>query len=158
MQILTRRQGAFLCFWLSVLFVVVDFCYGDHSTVEVVGLGECADCKEKNIQTSQAFSGLRVTVDCKAASGNFERRGVGELDEYGNFKVSLPHDTVKDDKLIEECYAQLLSASAAPCPTHDGPLSHKIVIKSKTNNEKHTLGPAGKLKFSSQTCASASSG
>ncbi|KAK7341292.1 hypothetical protein VNO80_24218 [Phaseolus coccineus] len=153
MQVLTRRQGALLCF-LSVLFLVAGFCYGHHSTVEVVGLGECTDCNHKNIKTSDAFSGLRVTVDCKAASGDFVRRGVGELDENGNFKVSLPHDIVEADELKEECYAQLLSASAAPCPSHDGPFSTRIVIKSK-GVDKHTLRPAGKLKFSSETCASA---
>lgn len=62
MQIFSRSQGALVCFWLSVLFVVLaGFCYGDHSTVEVVGLGECADCKENNIKTSQAFSGSTLS-------------------------------------------------------------------------------------------------
>lgn len=50
----------------ALLLVSVSFCYGDDppylppmvdQTVEVVGLGECADCKESNIKTSQAFSG-----------------------------------------------------------------------------------------------------
>ena len=156
MQIFTQRQGALLCFWLSLLFVAANFCYGDHSTVEVVGLGECADCKENNIKTSQAFSGLRVTVDCKGASGHFETRGVGKLDENGKFKVSLPHDIVKaeEHELKEECYAQLHSAAAAPCPAHDGLGNTKIVLKSKAD-DKHTLGPVGKLKFSSVTCPSA---
>jgi len=58
MQIFTLRQRALLCSWLFVVFLVLGFCYGgDHSTVEVVGLGECADCIQNNIKTSQAFSG-----------------------------------------------------------------------------------------------------
>jgi hypothetical protein len=51
------HQRALVCLWLSVCFLVLGFCYGDHSTVEVVGLGECADCEKNNIKTSQAFSG-----------------------------------------------------------------------------------------------------
>lgn len=45
---------------LVTLLVSVSFCYADDKTVEVVGLGECADCKESNIQTSQAFSGIDI--------------------------------------------------------------------------------------------------
>jgi hypothetical protein len=95
-----------------------------------------------------------VTIDCKPENGEFKTRGVGELDEEGKFKVSLPNDVVKDGKLKEECYAQLHSASAAPCPAHNGLESSKIVFKSKTD-EKHTFGLAGKLKFSPVTCTSA---
>lgn len=43
---------------LVSLLVSVSFSYGDDRTVEVVGLGECSDCKESNIETSQAFSGV----------------------------------------------------------------------------------------------------
>ena len=100
------------------------------------------------------FAGLKVTIDCKPENGEFKTRGVGELDEEGKFKVSLPNDVVKDGKLKEECYAQLHSASAAPCPAHNGLESSKIVFKSKTD-EKHTFGLAGKLKFSPVTCTSA---
>ncbi|KAI4297723.1 hypothetical protein L6164_037598 [Bauhinia variegata] len=155
MQIFLLRLGARVCFWLSVLFVVIGFCYGDHSTVEVVGIGECGDCKQSNIKNSDAFSGLHVTIDCKLENGHFKTRGSGKLDVKGNFKVSLPNEIVKDGELKEECYVQLHSASsAAPCLAHDGLDHSKIVIKSKTS-EKQTLGPVGKLKFSSVTCASA---
>ncbi|KAJ7967201.1 proline-rich protein 4-like [Quillaja saponaria] len=147
MRILPFCQGALLCFWLS-LFFALSFCYGDHSTVEVVGIGECADCNQNSIKSSHAFSGLRVTIDCKPANGQFETRGVGELDEEGKFKVLLPHEIVKDGKLKEECYAQVHSASAAPCSSHNGLDSNKIVLKSKTD-EKHTFGLTGKLNFTS---------
>ncbi|EEF33122.1 conserved hypothetical protein, partial [Ricinus communis] len=98
--------------------------------------------------------GLRITIDCKPENGEFKTRGVGELDEEGRFTVGLPSHLVKKGKLKEECYAQLHSASAAPCPTHSGLESSKIVLKSK-NNGKHTFGLAGKLRFSSVTCTSA---
>ncbi|KAL2346058.1 hypothetical protein Fmac_000058 [Flemingia macrophylla] len=148
-------QGALACLWfLSVLFVVTGFNNGEHRTVEVVGLGECADCRENNIKTSHAFSGLRVAVDCKSPHGHLRTRGVGALDEYGNFKVSLPQEMVEDGELKEDCYAQLHSASAEPCPSHG---NSKIVTKSVSDdNNKHTLGPAaGKLTFSSALCTSA---
>uniref|UniRef100_A0A2K1Z762 Proline-rich protein 4 n=1 Tax=Populus trichocarpa TaxID=3694 RepID=A0A2K1Z762_POPTR len=153
MRILPVFRGALLCFYVSLVFAAA-FCYADDSTAEVVGIGECADCAQSNIKTVHAFSGLKVTIDCKPENGEFKTRGVGELDEEGKFKVSLQNDVVKDGKLKEECYAQLHSASAAPCPAHNGLESSKIVFKSKTD-EKHTFGLAGKLKFSPVTCTSA---
>ena len=99
-------------------------------------------------------AGLRVTIDCKPENGHFKTRGVGELDEEGKFKVSVHHKIVKDGQLNEECYAQLHSASAAPCPTHNGLESSKVIFKSKANG-KYTFEVAGKLKFSPVTCTSA---
>jgi len=96
--------------------------------------------------------GLRVAVNCRSPHGNFRTRGVGALDEYGNFKVSLPQDMVEDGELKDDCYAQLHSASAEPCPSHG---NSKIVTKS-VSDDTHTLGPvAGKLTFSSAMCTSA---
>ena len=42
---------------LLILLLSSSLCYGIAKTVEVVGFGECADCKENNIKTSQALSG-----------------------------------------------------------------------------------------------------
>lgn len=153
MQLFKERQGTLVCFWLlSLFFVVRGSNYENHRTVEVVGLGECGDCRQNNIKSSHAFSGLRVTVDCKSPHGHFRTRGVGALDEYGNFKVSLPQDMVEDGELKEDCYAQLHSASAEPCPSHG---NSKIVTKSISDDNKHTLMPAaGKLRFSSALCTS----
>ncbi|XP_062082249.1 proline-rich protein 4-like [Humulus lupulus] len=159
------RGGALLCFWLA-LALVVSFCYGDDDkTVEVVGNGECADCAQHSFDTKLAYSGLRVTIDCKTPGRQFKTRGSGELDEEGKFKVSLPNEILnKEGKLNEECYAQLHSSSDGPCPAHDGLESSKILsqtIKATTNDnnndhDKHTFGLAkGKLKFSPITCASA---
>ncbi|XWS62671.1 hypothetical protein CRYUN_Cryun06bG0030900 [Craigia yunnanensis] len=153
MQILPFRGGALVCFLVFSLFVA-SFCNADGKTVEVVGVGECADCAENNFETSKSFSGLRVTIDCKPENGVFKTRGSGELDKEGNFKVSLPEDLVKDGKLKEECYAQLHSVSDDACTAHDGLESSKIVFKS-TSDEKHKFGLKGKLKFSPVTCASA---
>ncbi|XP_059296858.1 proline-rich protein 4 isoform X2 [Lycium ferocissimum] len=143
-------------FYVSlILLFAVSFCYADDKTIQVVGIGECADCKESNIKTIHAFSGLRVTIDCKAGNGKFKTRGEGQLDKDGKFVVSLPKEMVKDGKLKEDCYAQLHSASAAPCPAHNGIEASKIVFtKSENNDEKHTLKPAGNLKFSTALCTS----
>ncbi|KAA8536014.1 hypothetical protein F0562_028492 [Nyssa sinensis] len=148
---LSRR--ALLGFWLLFLIFAVSFCYGDDKTVEVVGIGECADCAESNVKASEAFSGLSVNIDCKLANGEVKTRGVGKLDEEGKFKISLPQAIVKDGKLKEECFAQLHSASAVPCPVHNGIEDSKIVFKSKIDG-KQTFGPAEKLKFSRVTCTS----
>ncbi|MFS7991728.1 hypothetical protein Hanom_Chr12g01074051 [Helianthus anomalus] len=32
-------------------------CFGDDKVIEVVGIGECGDCKESNIKSSHALSG-----------------------------------------------------------------------------------------------------
>ncbi|KAL7002587.1 hypothetical protein U1Q18_003739 [Sarracenia purpurea var. burkii] len=152
---LKSLSGVLLGFWLS-LFFASSFCHGSDKTValEVVGSGVCADCAQSNIKSSQAFSGLRVTVDCKATNGEIKTRGVGKLDDKGRFKVSLPEEILEDGKLKEECFAQLHSASAAPCPAHNGVESSKIIFKSKTDGQ-HTFVTAGKLKFSPATCTSA---
>ncbi|GAV77439.1 LOW QUALITY PROTEIN: Pollen_Ole_e_I domain-containing protein, partial [Cephalotus follicularis] len=154
MRVVSITHGALLCFLMSFLLYASSFCHCKDNSVEVVGIGECADCEEKDIKSIQAYSGLSVAIDCKTENGEFKTRGHGELDKEGKFKVYLPHDIVKDGKLKEDCYAQLHSASAAPCPAHDGLESNKIVFKTKTN-DKHTFGLAGKLKFSPVTCASA---
>ncbi|XP_039065855.1 proline-rich protein 4-like [Hibiscus syriacus] len=153
MQILPVPGGALVCFFLYLF--IVGFSNAGGKTLEVVGVGECADCAENNLETSQAFSGLRVNIDCKPENGKyFKTRGSGELDKHGNFKVSLPEEMVKDGELKEECYAQLHSVSAEPCPSHDGMESVKIVLKS-SSDEKHNFGLKGKLRFSPVTCASA---
>ncbi|GMJ06920.1 proline-rich protein 2 [Hibiscus trionum] len=152
---LVCRGAALVCLLLLLLLLSVSsFC--SAKGVEVVGVGECADCAENNLETTQAFSGLRVTIDCKPENGKFfKTRGSGELDGEGKFKVSLADDLVEDGKLKEQCYAQLHSASAQPCPSHDYLESSKIVFKS-TGDDKHRLGLKGKLKFSPVTCVSAS--
>ncbi|KAL0454122.1 UNVERIFIED_CONTAM: Proline-rich protein 4 [Sesamum latifolium] len=141
------RRGFFL---LSLLLLAVSFCSGDDKTFEVVGTGECADCKENNFKTSHAVSGLHVTIDCKLPTGEIKRVGDGDLDEEGKFKVSLPHEIIEDEqKLKHECYAQLHSAAAVPCPAHKGLDASKIVFKGKT-----TFGPAKNLQFSTALCTS----
>ncbi|KAL8188647.1 hypothetical protein R6Q57_029667 [Mikania cordata] len=142
----------FLLGFLLVLFFCGSFCYAN--TVEVVGFGECADCKDNNIKSSQALSGLKVTIDCKLEDGKFQTRGVGKLNEEGEFKVNLPQEILKDGKLSEECYVQLHNAANAPCAVHNGLQSSKIAFVSKSN-QKHTFSPVGKLKFSSAICNSA---
>ncbi|KAI9181023.1 hypothetical protein LWI28_010496 [Acer negundo] len=149
-----------LCFLVSLL-LASGFCHGyDHQKVEVVGNGECVDCEQNNFKTSQAFSGLKVTIDCQPENGEFKTRGIGELDEDGKFTVLLPDEMVEDGKLKEECYAQLHSSASAsagagtPCPAHGGLESSKIVFKTK-NDDKHIFGLPGKLKFLPVTCASA---
>ncbi|KAG6605001.1 Proline-rich protein 2, partial [Cucurbita argyrosperma subsp. sororia] len=143
-----------LCFFLVSFVFAATLCYADAKTVEVVGVGECAGCKESNIKTSHALSGLKVGIACKSTDGHFKTRGIGELNEEGKFKVLLPNAIVKDEKLKEECYAQLYSASATPCPAHHDLPSSKLILLSKSD-QTHTFGLSGNLKFSPQTCTSA---
>ncbi|GFY94605.1 proline-rich protein 4 [Actinidia rufa] len=144
-------RGAFLGFWV-VLLVATVFCHGDDKAVlEVLGIGECADCAVNNIETSQAFSGLKVTIDCKSEKGELKTRAAGELDKQGKFELSLPEDILENGKLKQECWAQLHSASATPCPAYNGLDSSKIVFKSESAG-KHTFTTAGKLEFSPVTC------
>ncbi|CBI37916.3 unnamed protein product, partial [Vitis vinifera] len=148
--------GTLLGFWVFLLFSVI-FCYGSADQFEVVGVVECADCSESRIKASPAFSGLGVTIDCKLANGEFKTRAVGDVSNEGKFKVSLPEEMVKDGyQLKEECFAQLHSASAAPCPdAQSGLEASKIVLKAKTIGKKNVFGPIANLKFSSLTCTSA---
>lgn len=143
---------ALMCLLVPLL---LSFSYSQGKTVEVVGIGECADCADTKIDTTHAVSGLGVTIDCKTQNGLFKTRGAGELDGEGKFKVSLPDEMVEEDgKLKEECFAQLHSAAALPCPAYDGLDSSKLAFKAKTDDGKHTFSPAGKLKFSPAVCTS----
>ncbi|KAG8364386.1 hypothetical protein BUALT_Bualt19G0123500 [Buddleja alternifolia] len=147
--------GGFFLFLFSLTFVV-SFCNGDDKTIfEVAGIWECADCKENKLGASQAFSGLHVTVDCKLKTGEMKRVGAGELDNQGKFKVPLPQQIVQQDgrNLKHECYAQLHSAAALPCPAHNGLEASKIVFKS-LNKEKIIFGPTNTFPFSASLCTS----
>ncbi|CBI37918.3 unnamed protein product, partial [Vitis vinifera] len=44
---------------------------------------QCADCAESNINTSQALSGLGLTIDCKLENGEFKTRKVGDINQEG---------------------------------------------------------------------------
>ncbi|XP_030966661.1 proline-rich protein 4-like isoform X1 [Quercus lobata] len=101
---------------------------GDALSQSVNASGGFADCEQSNIKTKHAFTGLRVTIDCKPENGHLKTRGVGKLDEEGKFKMSIHRKIVKDGKLNDECYAQLHSALAAPCPAHNGLESSKVVL------------------------------
>lgn len=64
MRILPLFRGALLCFYVSLLFYAT-FCFGEDdksSAVEVVGIGECADCAASNFKTSQALSGTFIFI------------------------------------------------------------------------------------------------
>ncbi|CAK9138338.1 unnamed protein product [Ilex paraguariensis] len=152
MLVLLIRRGVHLALWVSLLFAL-SFCYGDHETVEVMGFVECSDCDQKNIKTSQASSGLHVTIGCKSTNGGLKKRGAGDVDKNGKYKVSLPGAIIQAGELKEECFAQLHSASGAPCPVLNYQRASKLIIKS-IDKGKLTLGLDGKLKFSPATCTS----
>lgn len=51
-------QGAVWALWALVL---VGFCCcNDESLLVVVGVGECVDCAQKSIKSSDAFSGISM--------------------------------------------------------------------------------------------------
>lgn len=101
----------------------------------------------------QNYTGLHVAIDCKLKKG-IKRVGEGDVDEEGKFKVSLPKEIVKHVlNLKKECYAQLHSAAAVPCPAHGGVEATKIVFKSQTN-QKVVFAPAKALQFSTALCTS----
>lgn len=54
-----RICPALLCCLVSLLFAA-RFCQGDDDNVEVLGIGECADCERNHIDAKQAFSGTSI--------------------------------------------------------------------------------------------------
>ncbi|VFQ65868.1 unnamed protein product [Cuscuta campestris] len=134
------------------------------SAVQVVGFGECADCKDHNIDPSHAFSELRVRIDCKLQNGEMKTRSSeagAALDGDGKFRVWLPKEMVVvsgegGGRTKEECYAQLHhAASASPCPAHQGIEASKIVVRTKPDGQRVLEPAAGKVKFSAAICTSA---
>ncbi|XP_008788366.2 proline-rich protein 4-like [Phoenix dactylifera] len=143
---------------LCMVLLTFNFSIATQQTeriVAVVGNGECLDCAQKSIEKEEAFKGLHVAIQCKTGNGFHETKGVGLLDKSGSFEVQLPSDVLRDDgELKDECFAQLRSASEAPCPDNNGLDQSKVVLKSKESGKHTFVVAAGKLPFSS-TCTSA---
>ncbi|KAG5412443.1 hypothetical protein IGI04_000010 [Brassica rapa subsp. trilocularis] len=149
MRILPEPRGSVPCLILLVSSVLFSATLSLARVVEVVGYAE------SKIKNPRAFSGLRVTIECKGEKGHFVTKGSGNIDEEGKFGLKvLPHDIISDDgALKEECYAQLHSAEGAPCPAHDGLESNKIVFL-YTSGDKHILGLKQNLRFTPELCVS----
>ncbi|CAH2075851.1 unnamed protein product [Thlaspi arvense] len=147
MRILPEPRGSVPCLLLLVA-LLFSASLSLARVVEVVGYAE------SKIKNPHAFSGLRVTIECKVNKGHFVTKGSGNIDDEGKFGLNIPHDIVSHDgALKEECYAQLHSAAGTPCPAHDGIESTKIVFLSKSG-DKHVLGLKQNLKFSPELCVS----
>ncbi|KAG5547774.1 hypothetical protein RHGRI_013459 [Rhododendron griersonianum] len=138
MLVLPACRVAVFGFWVF-LVLAANCCCGENGTVEVVG-------------------GLHVTIECKSENGKLKTRGGGELDQEGKFRVNLPsYDEIAEDggeKLNEDCFAQLHSASGAPCAIQNHQKDSKVVLKSEANG-KQVFGLNGNLKISPITCTSA---
>lgn len=61
MQVYLVCRLEILLGFLLILLFSGSLCYGDDKVVEVVGIGECGDCKESNIKSSHALSGNIVS-------------------------------------------------------------------------------------------------
>ncbi|ESQ46005.1 hypothetical protein EUTSA_v10000244mg [Eutrema salsugineum] len=150
MRILPESGGGAFC--LLLVFVLCSAAHSLARNIEVVGYAE-----SNKIKSPYAYSGLRVTMECKMADikEHLVRRGSGEVDESGKFSFNIPHhDIVGDDGTLKEaCYAQLHSASGNPCPADDGLEASKMVFLSKSG-EKYVLGLKQNLKFSPEVCVS----
>ncbi|RWW10220.1 hypothetical protein BHE74_00030560 [Ensete ventricosum] len=128
-----------------------------QTVATVVGATECLDCGRKSIKHENAVRGLRVAIKCRDGNEKYEIKATGELDNSGNFNVKLPTVLLQDNgELKHECLAQLHSASDAPCPDENGlNPSSKLILKSGEKGKHTFIAAAGKLSFSSATCASA---
>ncbi|XP_066388411.1 proline-rich protein 4-like [Miscanthus floridulus] len=129
---------------------------GETATPVVVGLAKCSDCARRNMNAEAAFKGLQVAVKCRNSKGEYESTAVGQVGKSGAFSVPLAADVVGEDgELKSECFAQLHSASSAPCP---GQEPSKIVAAppgGHDGTEKTFVALGGKVYRSSPECASA---
>ncbi|CAA6655929.1 unnamed protein product [Spirodela intermedia] len=142
--------------YIRETFYSADAVTASERLVSVTGAGECSDCASKNIDGAVAFNGLNVAVYCMGEKGQFHIKGVGELDKEGKFSVRLPSEIVKEEGgLKKECFAQLHGGSKnTPCPSAGGGFDVAKLVPKSVEGGKHTFVTAGKLSFSSETCAS----
>ncbi|MQL76384.1 hypothetical protein Taro_008777 [Colocasia esculenta] len=100
---------------------------------------------------------LSVVINCKAGEGDYQSRGVGKLEKDGKFTVKLPSELLREDgELKVHCFAQLHGGSKnAPCPTASGTIEAAKLVLTSRDGGQHTFSTAGKLSFSSETCAAA---
>lgn len=47
-----------VAFWALWALLLVGLCWCTDESVVVVGVGECVDCAQKNVKSSDAFSGI----------------------------------------------------------------------------------------------------
>ncbi|KAJ8647978.1 hypothetical protein MRB53_001001 [Persea americana] len=85
-----------VAFWALWALLLVGLCWCTDESVVVVGVGECVDCAQKSVKSSDAFSGLGVTIDCKIANGKLKTRGAAKLTKDGEFQVTLPSQIVNN--------------------------------------------------------------
>nr|CAD1844104.1 unnamed protein product [Ananas comosus var. bracteatus] len=147
----------------SVLFVLcavrfaAEFVGAETPAAVVVGSAVCSDCATKKIEHERAFNGLHAAVKCKAATGLYETKAMGELDNTGSFNIPLPADADADaDDLNHDCFVELHSTASpeatTPCPAKPS----KLIPAAKANGgERVFTAASGPLSFASATCASA---
>ncbi|KAI4993639.1 hypothetical protein ZWY2020_007952 [Hordeum vulgare] len=152
MALLPRRFLLGVCA-VALAIGLANAVHGEAAPV-VVGLARCSDCTRKNMNAEAAFKGLQVAVKCKNGRGEYESKAVGHVDKSGAFSVPLDADLVGDDgELKQDCFAQLHSASSAPCP---GQEPSKIVAARPSHDGQTTfVAIAGEVHHPSAECASA---
>ena len=152
MEILPRQ----LLFGVCAIALAIGFAEAVHGETApvVVGLAKCSDCTRKNMNAEAAFKGLQVAIKCKNDKGEYESKAVGLVDKSGAFSVPLAADLVGEDgELKQDCFAQLHSASSAPC---SGQEPSKIIAAQPSRGGKMTfVALAGKVHQPSSECASA---
>ncbi|KAJ1297980.1 hypothetical protein BS78_01G419600 [Paspalum vaginatum] len=122
----------------------------------VVGLAKCSDCARKNMNAEAAFRGLHVAVKCKNSKGELESTAVGQVDRSGTFSLPLAADLVGENgELKRECFAQLHSASSAPCPGQEPSRIVAAPPRHGGDEKAAFVALGGKVYRSSPECASA---
>uniref|UniRef100_A0A0D9VRU3 Proline-rich protein n=1 Tax=Leersia perrieri TaxID=77586 RepID=A0A0D9VRU3_9ORYZ len=151
MEILPRKLLLGVC--AAVLVAgLVHAAYAETAPV-VVGLAMCSGCTRKNMNAEAAFKGLQVAVKCKNSKGKYESMAVGKLNKSGAFSVPLAADLVGEDgELKQNCFAQLHSASNAPCPGQEP--SMIVAAQPGHDGKKTFVAVAGKVHGPSAECAS----
>ncbi|KAF7049754.1 hypothetical protein CFC21_058240 [Triticum aestivum] len=152
MALLPRRFLFGVC---AVVLVIglANSVHGEAAPV-VVGLARCSDCTRKNMNTEAAFKGLQAAVKCKNGEGEYESKAAGHVDNSGAFSVPLNVGLVGDDgELKQDCFAQLHSASGAPCPGQEP--SKIIAARPGRDGQTTFVALAGEVHRPLAECASA---
>ncbi|OAY71905.1 Proline-rich protein 2 [Ananas comosus] len=156
----TRLLLSSVLFALCAVRFAAEFVGAETPAAVVVGSAVCSDCATKKIEHERAFNGLHAAVKCKAATGLYETKAMGELDNTGSFNIPLPADTLAadadSDDLNHDCFVELHSTASpeatTPCPAKPS----KLIPAAKANGgERVFTAASGPLSFASATCASA---
>nr|CAD1844211.1 unnamed protein product [Ananas comosus var. bracteatus] len=139
----TRLLLSSVLFALCAVRFAAEFVGAETPAAVVVGSAVCSDCATKKIEHERAFNGLHAAVKCKAATGLYETKAMGELDNTGIRFPPKSHYFPPKSHYFPPVYKKPLP-SPTPVPTYKPPVPvYKPPFRSTSRRLRSTSPRSG---------------